>query len=123
MTLTALRGRLMLFGGSGSSASDCFDDLQILERNSASDSLSSSLKQQGGMNPGYSWCRVASRSDDLRGEIRNVANAKDEETVPTVFICGRGPSHRAGHSATAVNGKMYIFGGSHGTFYNTLLLL
>jgi len=32
MTLTALRGRLYLFGGSGSS-SKCFQDLQILDRN------------------------------------------------------------------------------------------
>jgi hypothetical protein len=31
MTLTALRGRLYLFGGSGSS-SKCFQDLQILDR-------------------------------------------------------------------------------------------
>ncbi|KAL7482436.1 hypothetical protein ACHAW6_008105 [Cyclotella cf. meneghiniana] len=31
MTLTALRGRLFLFGGSGTS-SKCFDDLQILDR-------------------------------------------------------------------------------------------
>jgi len=32
MTLTALRGRLYLFGGSGTS-SKCFDDLQIFDRN------------------------------------------------------------------------------------------
>jgi len=31
MTLTALRGRLFLFGGSGTS-SKCFHDLQILDR-------------------------------------------------------------------------------------------
>jgi hypothetical protein len=31
MTLTALRGRLYLFGGSGTS-SKCFQDLQILDR-------------------------------------------------------------------------------------------
>jgi hypothetical protein len=31
MTLTALRGRLYLYGGSGSS-SKCFQDLQILDR-------------------------------------------------------------------------------------------
>jgi hypothetical protein len=31
MTLTALRGRLYLFGGSGTSAK-CFQDLQILDR-------------------------------------------------------------------------------------------
>ena len=31
MTLTALRGRLFLFGGSGTS-SKCFDDLQVLDR-------------------------------------------------------------------------------------------
>ena len=122
MTLTALRGRLVLFGGKGSTA-DCFDDLQILDpllRKSTPDSASSSLKQQGGMNPGYSWCRVASRSDGLGGEKRNVASSKDGETVPTVFICGRGPGRRTRHSATAVDGKMYIFGGSDGTFYNSL---
>ena len=35
MTLTALRGRLYLFGGSGTS-SKCFQDLQILDRNEMS---------------------------------------------------------------------------------------
>ena len=32
MTLTAIRDRLFLFGGSGTS-SKCFDDLQVLDRN------------------------------------------------------------------------------------------
>lgn len=45
------------------------------------------------------------------------ANPNDEETVPTVLVHGRGPGRRAGHTATAVNRRIFIFGGSCGSDY------
>jgi BTB/POZ domain/Kelch motif len=45
------------------------------------------------------------------------ANPNDEETIPTVLIHGRGPGRRAGHTATAVNRRIYVFGGSCGSDY------
>ena len=73
---------------------------------------------------------------DMNGQIRNAAasvqpmhvspNSNGEDTVPTVLIHGRGPGRRAGHTATAVNQKIYIFGGSCGTFivqYYVLLVI
>ena len=44
-------------------------------------------------------------------------NPNDEDTVPTVVVHGRGPGRRAGHTATAVNRKIYVFGGSCGSDY------
>jgi hypothetical protein len=44
-------------------------------------------------------------------------NPNDEDTIPTVILHGRGPGRRAGHTATAVNRKMYVFGGSCGSDY------
>jgi BTB/POZ domain/Kelch motif len=41
----------------------------------------------------------------------------NEDTVPSVLVRGHGPGRRAGHTATAVNRKIYIFGGSCGSDY------
>ena len=46
-----------------------------------------------------------------------LANPNDEDVVPSVLLDGRGPGRRAGHTATAVNRKIYIFGGSCGSDY------
>lgn len=45
------------------------------------------------------------------------ANPNDEETGATVMVHGRGPGRRAGHTATAVNRRIYVFGGSCGSDY------
>lgn len=45
------------------------------------------------------------------------ANPNDEDTVPSVLVHGHGPGRRAGHTATAVNRRIYIFGGSCGSDY------
>ena len=45
------------------------------------------------------------------------ANPNDEETVPTVLVHGRGPGRRAGHTATTVNRRIFVFGGSCGSDY------
>ena len=45
------------------------------------------------------------------------ANPNDEDSVPTVFVRGQGPGRRAGHTATAVNRHVYVFGGSCGSDY------
>ena len=44
-------------------------------------------------------------------------NPNDEDTVPSVLVHGHGPARRAGHTATAVGRKIYIFGGSYGSKY------
>lgn len=44
-------------------------------------------------------------------------NPNDEDTVPTVKVNGQGPGRRAGHTATAVNRGIYVFGGSCGSEY------
>lgn len=194
MTLTALRGRLLLFGGSGTSAK-CFNDLQILDRQemvwldvsqsdggdysngsesrhmgsrnrddaptfrfggggdysippgsrtrSSNGSFSpqndglffndndvnnnvSSLQQQ--QQDGYSIRPGDWRSRDMAGQIRDATasvrsmhvspNPNDEDSVPTVVVHGQGPGRRAGHTATVVHRKVYVFGGSCGESMN-----
>jgi hypothetical protein len=51
------------------------------------------------------------------GGISASPNPNDEDTIPTIVIHGRGPGRRAGHTATAVNRKIYVFGGSCGSDY------
>jgi hypothetical protein len=214
MTLTALRGRLYLFGGSGTS-SKCFQDLQILDRDEMAwldvtqfepishgrhhrmggngydnHSYQSSPQRlqhplygqhyngqqqlptlpphhivdqasgQDGLNQPPQWnfgydaggpqsgiaptdmgfggdgtdilqhhrsgTFTASRADwrsrelatrPRSGAVTASPNPNDEDTVPTVMIHGRGPGRRAGHTATAVNRKIYVFGGSCGSDY------
>jgi hypothetical protein len=48
---------------------------------------------------------------------RAAPNPNDEEAVPTIVLEGHGPSRRAGHTATAVNRRIYVFGGSCGSDY------
>lgn len=162
MTLTALRGRLFLFGGSGTS-SKCYYDLQILDReqmawldvtpyegNSRSHSNNQSRHQivgddpslmgrsnpnmmdvdvLGGTQDGSSGSRRAgsftssvygdwrSREMGISARSSGVANPNDEDTIPTVLLHGRGPGQRAGHTATAVGSKIFVFGGSCGSDY------
>jgi leucine-zipper-like transcriptional regulator 1 len=198
MTLTALRGRLYLFGGSGTSAK-CFQDLQILDRqemawldvsqcndsdgNSAGVSMlnrhhhhhhhhepqflyggsnyhnsrsgtqdgnspvmfgfsdetlepqQAGGTQEGGNNhhhhnttfPLLDWrsrdmlnarSAVTMRSHHHSRILEHASpNPNDEDTVPTVLVHGHGPGRRAGHTATAVNRHIYIFGGSCGSDY------
>jgi hypothetical protein len=97
------------------------------------DAMGSSRRhQQGGtVHPGYSNSRADWRSRDMSGQVRHAAasvqsmhvspNPNDEDSVPTVLIHGRGPGRRAGHTATAVNRKIYIFGGSCGAYNYTCL--
>ena len=51
------------------------------------------------------------------GAVAASPNPNDEDTVPTVIVHGRGPGRRAGHTATAVNRQIYVFGGSCGSDY------
>jgi hypothetical protein len=46
-----------------------------------------------------------------------LANPNDEDSASTITLVGRGPGRRAGHSSTAVNRFIYIFGGSCGADY------
>jgi len=188
MTLTALRGRLYLFGGSGTSAK-CFQDLQILDRqgmtwldvsqfddsvrgqyggppafeadfrfggynNNHNFRFASAAEESGGAQDGeisaqppqggaisnnsngsmgglvqYSSSRADWHSREManNGSRPNVLhqqqpllaspNPNDEDTVPSVLVNGQGPGRRAGHTATAVHRKIYVFGGSCGSDY------
>lgn len=44
--------------------------------------------------------------------LERTSNPNEEDFVPSVLIHGRGPSQRAGHTATAVQRTIFIFGGS-----------
>eukprot|EP00980_Cylindrotheca_fusiformis_P009796 scaffold2156_cov115-Cylindrotheca_fusiformis.AAC.21 len=106
MTLTALRGRLYLFGGSKNGNFDCFQDLQILDRSE------------------MAWLNVTQHEPTNHTSGRHrydtehpAPNRTDEDTMATIDIHGRGPGRRAGHTATAVNRKIYVFGGSSGLDY------
>lgn len=144
MTLTALRGRLFLFGGSGTS-SKCFQDLQILDRkemawldvnqsevttggnravgsnyheddpdNSRMIGSVSDVENKGG---GFAGSRADWRSrDNITGVVAS-PNPNDEDSQTGIQIQGPGPGRRAGHTATAVHRRLFIFGGSCGSDY------
>ena len=145
MTLTALRGRLYLFGGSGTS-SKCFNDLQILDRkemawlnvtqikdsSGASGGGVSQHSQHGdssqsGQTDGDSNEHVSSdwraqdigaqRAATLASAASQSGNPNDEDGVATIFVQGNGPGRRAGHTATAVDRQIFVFGGSCGSDY------
>jgi len=44
-------------------------------------------------------------------------NPNDEDGVATIFLQGIGPGRRAGHTATAVDRQIFVFGGSCGSDY------
>jgi hypothetical protein len=141
MTLTALRGKLYLFGGSGTS-SKCFDDLQILDRESmswldvndekdcrhrerevnANDGDLYMDGMQDGMREKRNGMLVDWRSSEDHQHLFaslacTSANPNDEDMVHSVFVTGSPPGKRAGHTATAVGRFVYVFGGSCGTDY------
>ena len=145
MTLTALRGRLFLFGGSGTS-SKCFNDLQILDRKemawlnvtqiknssvtsggAASQHSQHGDSSQSGQTDGDSnehapsdWRAQdigAQRAATLASAASQSGNPNDEDGVATIFVQGNGPGRRAGHTATAVDRQIFVFGGSCGSDY------
>lgn len=104
MTFTAIRGQIYLFGGSGP-ASKCFNDLQIFDPTENRWRIVVTVPE--------SSRNSSTNFEHLSGEPGN-PNAEDSDRV---IVCGRGPSLRAGHTATVVNRRLLIFGGSHGTGY------
>lgn len=56
-------------------------------------------------------------SKAVKIEIIPSPNPNDEESVTGVLVQGQAPGRRAGHTATAVNRKIYVFGGSCGSEY------
>jgi len=145
MTLTALRSRLYLFGGSGTS-SKCFNDLQILDRKemawlnvtqikdssvapggAASHHPQHGDSSQSGQTDGDSnehassdWRAQdigAQRAAALASAASQSGNPNDEDGVATIFVSGNGPGRRAGHTATAVDRQIFVFGGSCGSDY------
>ena len=139
MTLTRIRDRLYLFGGSGPAAK-CFDDLQILDlKEMCWTEITSRSKGQngngglsgstgggngggGGSAAGNGASSTASSLSNARAGRRggsggNQANPNDEHVTDSVSIWGEGPGPRAGHSATMLDRRLVIFGGSHGSKY------
>lgn len=164
MTLTALRGRLYLFGGSGTS-SKCFDDLQVLDRSQMAwldvteedETMQSSsgnnilsfgssyydnswevVNGSGGATNNHrdrptasSWEMLGGQDGMMGGDDNGIkfadwrayagapgaqpvcssANPNDEDMVPNVYVNGKPPGRRAGHTATAVGRHIYVFGG------------
>ncbi|GAX29211.1 ankyrin repeat and BTB/POZ domain-containing protein 2 [Fistulifera solaris] len=87
-----------------------------------------SLEQQQQQQDGFSIRHGTDwRSRDMAGQIRDATasvrsmhvspNPNDEDSVPTVVVHGEGPGRRAGHTATVVHRKVYVFGGSCGSDY------
>jgi len=61
---------------------------------------------------------LAARPRSMGTGVIASPNPNDEDTSPTVVLHGlRIPGSRAGHTATAVNRKIYVFGGSCGSDY------
>jgi len=182
MSLTALKGKLYLFGGSGTS-SKFFHDLHVLdpvemtwleivqqeddEENSKSKIIVDDLIDQfdetnigdsnkisiiesnesfnaedwrsqelmdrhsdnhnsgGGGGGGIGIGSKATKRNDndflfstsINHNSRSAANPNEIENEPSIIIRGTGPSRRAGHTATAVDRFIYVFGGSCGTHY------
>lgn len=54
-------------------------------------------------------------TDDML--VPHQPNPNDEHMKEQVVIIGDGPGHRAGHTATVVNRKLFVFGGSYGSDY------
>jgi len=154
MSLTALRGKLYLFGGSGTS-SKCYQDLHILDplemtwlevvqnevgrqENSIS-SAKNNLKlfdKVSGINDPHlveDWRSQelmdrqniighnptsTMRDEFLYSSTKAIAaNPNEIENEPCISIKGIGPGRRAGHTATAVDRFIYVFGGSCGSDY------
>lgn len=66
------------------------------------------------------WLDVAHNETSLDDweAAHSSTNRNDENAVPTIVVEGQGPARRAGHAATAVNGRyLYVFGGSCGYDY------
>ena len=83
---------------------------------------SGGMQDGGASRVGFTSSRADWRSREMAvrprsGAVAASPNPNDEDVIPTVMVHGRGPGRRAGHTATAVNRKIYVFGGSCGSDY------
>jgi leucine-zipper-like transcriptional regulator 1 len=90
----------------------------MAEAHNSSDMDIADGNQQGS----FTSSRADWRSREMAIRPRGAAvaaspNPNDEDTVPSVVVDGRGPGRRAGHTATAVHRKIFVFGGSCGSDY------
>ena len=111
MTFTAVREMLFLFGGSGPQAR-CFNDLQVFDTTKSTwlatfTELPASARQ--GQLGDYVYPRSAGSSKP--------DNPNAEPPPADIVVRGKGPEHRAGHTMTLVNRKLFLFGGSYGSEY------
>ena len=104
MSLSNIQNKLYLFGGSGHSAM-CFNDLNIfkpdLQRWEQIKCIFINHSSEPINQPNNSTNNVMSQN----------GNHQQPEEQPMA------PEARAGHSATAVNSKLIVFGGSYGPNY------
>jgi len=99
MTLTCIKDKLYLFGGSGPNAA-CFKDLQVLDTST------------------MTWLVVHARAtgSDV-GNVDTQDNPNRDCSGTDLTIFGTGPSARAGHTANVINRRLLIYGGSRGDSY------
>jgi hypothetical protein len=100
------------------------DESPLLSRNTSHDrdSQSETVRHYNGGSRSDSsgpeeWRSRVARNRTGSSFARAAPNPNDEEAVPTIVLKGRGPGRRAGHTATAVNRRIYVFGGSCGSDY------
>ncbi len=149
MSLTTLRGKLYLFGGSGTS-SKCFQDLHVLDPSEMTwlevvqdDEKHRKVnydfdKGTNDLHMQEDWRaqEFMDRQNNSRHSTTSTtglfyssskmiaANPNEIEYEPCISIKGIGPGRRAGHTATAVDRFIYVFGGSCGSDYlNDFFLL
>jgi BTB/POZ domain/Kelch motif len=68
-------------------------------------------------SPSSPGSRLRNAAIGMSASGSHTINPNDEDVPPTVLVHGRGPGRRAGHTATAVHRKIYVFGGSCGSDY------
>uniref|UniRef100_A0A7S2W680 BTB domain-containing protein n=1 Tax=Mucochytrium quahogii TaxID=96639 RepID=A0A7S2W680_9STRA len=121
MTFTAVGDYIYLFGGSGPEAT-CFNDLQIFDPkaktwlvtdNKGGDSQCRNSDTYD--NDDNSYNSTFSRTLEPGGQnavVPQGGNPNARSVGADVYVCGQGPSERAGHTATFVGRRLIVFGGS-----------
>ena len=93
------------------------------------DSEATTIRDQNNLKVGGGFQRIIEQDESEEHGGKKFSsgysgNPNDAENTPTIQVKGKGPGRRAGHSSTAVNRKIYLFGGSCGSEYlNDLYVL
>mmetsp|Transcript_12933 Transcript_12933/g.15680 ORF Transcript_12933/g.15680 Transcript_12933/m.15680 type:complete len:649 (-) Transcript_12933:257-2203(-) len=140
MTLTNVRGKIYLFGGSAPQ-NKCYDDLQVYDPVENAWLKTASVDEDdrtgsGGSSPGGETEinkereRIAARQKEILSDpdqARNLVgafgegNPNAEPTGADIVVLQKGPAERAGHTAVLIGRKLLIYGGSQNVrphYYN-----